>query len=204
MEGRRLPFSVGPELVSGIDVSNHQDRDLTSLIRTLGARHVVVKLYLGLETPPQDHSRDQLTSARANGCTAGGYFWLYATEPAADQVKDIADSFDLSAIPVLWIDVERYPADQTIPGEVHIASALDECDRLGITAGIYTSQSEWGRIGSPSTFKDRPLWTAFYSTPPEAALDTTPLYGGWTRDMCWGHQWTSTPIDRDVFRRAAS
>lgn len=186
-------------MVRAIDVSSAQPRDLTALIQKFQPQHVVVKLAQALEhTGLQDVSRNQIASVLANGCTVGGYMWLYKD---LDPYLAVADVLKLARscgvkLPVLWLDVETY-TDGTIPGPGTIQAALNECDEEGVIGGIYTSRSMWQRIGSPSMFGDSPLWVADYNE--KADLDVV-LFGAWTEAK--GHQYTSTPIDQSVFTAA--
>lgn len=192
------PIEIG--LIEGIDVSSYQPRDLSGLIALSGARHVVVKLYQSFEIPPQEHSIDQIESARLEGATAGGYFWLYRVAPAdaRAQVRGalaVADEAGL-ALPVLWVDVEDY-TDGTIPTARQVSDALDECAKHSVLGGVYWNEGIWRRLGSPD-FGGVPLWAADWD---EIPLLDTPAFG----DMILvGKQYTSTapdgsPLDRNVF-----
>ncbi len=72
-----IPPEPAP-LVRAMDVSSHQPTDLTALIQAHRIEHVIVRLYQPDEQPSQDITREQIASTRANGCTVGGYMWLYA------------------------------------------------------------------------------------------------------------------------------
>lgn len=179
-------------------MSSAQPRDLSLLIARHKPEIVVVKLYQKIEVIPQDWSRAQIESAQDNGCQAGGYFWLYRDlDPftAVNDVLDLAESCGLD-LPVLWIDVEDY-TDGSIPRWETVRDALTACDERGVTGGIYTSISMWAKLNAPDIPEGIPLWTANYGSAPD--LEGTPLYGGWTREWLRGHQWTSTPVDQNVF-----
>ncbi len=186
-------------LVRGIDVASYQPTDLTALIRQHSASHVVVKLYQSVEniggrTTGAQHSAAQLASALANGCTAGGYIWAYGSRDPRVSVRDgisLARSCGVE-LPVLWLDIEEYPSDHSIPNSIWIETALDECAVQGVRGGIYSGRYVWQKIGSPA-FPGVPLWTADYNERPD--LDV-PVYGGME---LVGHQFTSTPVDQSVY-----
>lgn len=191
------PVSTG--LVHAIDVASYQPADLSDLIRRMGAQHVVVKLYqtvesIGGRTTGAEHSRAQIASARANGCTVGGYCWGYASRDPAESVWDavgLARSCGVE-LPALWLDIEPYPSDNSLPNAAWIAAALAECDALGVRGGIYSGRYVWDRLGHPQ-FPGVPLWTAHYNN--RADLEV-PSYGAM---QLVGHQYTSDPCDRNVF-----
>ena len=94
-----------PALVHAIDVSSHQPRDLSAIIGQHRPAHVVVRMYLPEESPPQEHSVAQVESARANGCSVGAYVWAYRSSDPRETVRDglaLARRCGLEP-PVLWI-----------------------------------------------------------------------------------------------------
>lgn len=188
-------------LVTGIDVSNAQPKDLTALIAKVGAQHVVVKLYQTIEVRGgRDHAKAQIASAQANGCSVGGYVWLYSSISPTQQVND---ALSLAAeagivLPVLWIDVEAY-TDGTCPSAAQVREALDAARAAGQRVGIYTGLYVWrDKLGSAG-FNDELLWSANYNGVPDLA--STPAYGGMT---VVAHQYNDvapdrSPLDVDVF-----
>jgi hypothetical protein len=196
-----------PTLVRAIDVSSHQSTDLRSLIGEHQPKHVIVKLYLPVESIPQEHTRAQIRSARAAGCSVGGYVWCYRDEDPRKTVRDavaLARSCGVE-LPVLWLDCETY----TVNGEVRdpgpdapwLRAAVDECRALGVRPGIYTGGWWWREyMNNSRAFADLPLWTAEYDG--NTNIDDVTLFGGWTRAS--GKQWaTKLPgggeLDRNVF-----
>lgn len=200
-----------PDLITAIDVSSHQDADLSSVfaqIPSVHVDHVIVKVYLPQELGGGGgvHTIAQAESARAHGCTVGGYVWCYRDLDPAQTIRDAKAMGELAGIEFsqenpLWLDIETY-TDDTIPGLQWISAARAEAYRLGIPIGIYTSREMWRRAtGDPYTpvFAELPLWAAQY-TPPTPEIDDYAPFGGWA--SCQGRQWTSTPIDQNVFRSA--
>ena len=196
------------EEVDGIDVASYQPTDLSAILAALEprVRHVVVRMYLGegWEGPSPDISRQQASSARANGASVGAYFWLYAAyDPRESVRRAVALARECGATGPLWIDVEPY-TDGTLPTTAQIAAALDECAKVGMPGGIYTGRWVWDLLGDPGVFGAYPLWTADYSAG-EPDLEEVPVYGAWTAAS--GHQWTDRDpatghhVDRNVFRR---
>jgi hypothetical protein len=193
-------------LVSAIDVSSHNPRDLTGLIDQYKPDQVIVKLYLPIETIPQSYTRDQITSARNAGCTIGGYVWCYRSADPNQTVQDavdLANACDVN-LPILWFDCETETdrnGDVLDPGpdEAWLRTAVAKCRALGVQPGIYTGDWWWkGYMGNPdpNPFADLPLWTAEPNGVANPA--NVSLYGGWT--YAYGKQWKSTGgPDRDTF-----
>ncbi len=192
------PTERGAALVQAIDVSSHQPRDLSDIIREHRPTHVVVRMYLPEENPPQEHSIAQVESARANGCTVGAYVWAYRSSDPRETIRDavaLARRCNLD-LPVLWIDCENYLDSDPGPDAAWLREAVDECRSAGVRPGIYTGGWWWrDRMGNTSEFADLPLWAAEYREPREPSSCT--LFGGWTQ--AYGKQWTENPIDRSVF-----
>lgn len=182
-------------LVHGLDVSSYQPRDLSALIATHDVEHVVVKCYLPQESPPEAHSIAQIASALENGCTVAGYFWLYQSLPAGQQARDALALIRSCGVepPVLWIDLEPY-TDNTVPSVGQVQEAVAAIEAEGARPGIYTGAWCWPRFGHTTAFAHLPLWAAVYAG--GRTLDI-PLFGGWNQAL--GHQYTSTPVDLNVF-----
>lgn len=196
-----------PEIIHGIDVSNYQPRDLSGIIAEHRPGHVVVRMFLPEERPPQEHSMDQIKSARSNGCSVGTYVWAYRS---LDPRKTVRDAIDLARRcelepPVLWIDCETYVEGGEVrdagPDAEWLRTAVDECRVLGVQPGIYTGAWWWRQYMSNSAeFADLPLWTATYDE--VADLGKVALFGGWTR--AGGKQYSEQlpdgrSLDRNVF-----
>lgn len=151
----------------------------------------------------QDVSLAQAASARANGCSTGGYIWLYKD---ADPRRAVREALELATragivLPVLWIDVEDYPPGSGIlPTVPTIMQALDECSAVGLRPGIYSSVGMWARIGNPS-LPGVWAWVAGYVDAMPSSLDDAPQFGNL---HIVGWQWTSSPIDRSIFRANAT
>lgn len=206
-----LPSSTPPPvppatgLLEGIDVASYQPRDLTGLINGCAPRpaHVVVHLYMGApyESVDQDHTREQIRSAWANGCTAGGYYFGYPGNDPRESVKralDVANSVDGYWPPVLWLDVET--SDWGMVGTAWIGYAVEETRNQGAVPGIYTAKGMWDQLGDPHTFADVHLWNALWNDRHDLLM--APPYGGWSSPSA-GHQWgVVDDLDRNVFAGA--
>lgn len=185
------------QLVLGMDVSSFQPRDLTDLIQAHSVSHVVVKLYQTIENIPQSYSINQIHSAQANNCTVGGYVWLYHGVNPRQQVQDAVELAEKSGIdlPLLWIDCETYEGEA--PTLEEVLEAVQMCHDLSISVGIYTGnwfvRDYWG--GDIGALVDYPVWLADYNN--QADLLTPSPY--WPREKVLGHQYSSNPVDIDVF-----
>src|SRR3990167_2056445 len=195
-------------LLKAIDVSSHQPADLTQLIAQFDPVLVIVKLYQKIEriTPQgnsemaQAHSKAQIASALERGREVSGYMWLYANidpETAIDQAIDLAIEAGL-ALPFLGIDVETY-VDGSIPDGATIARAVAQCVKRDVEQVIYWSKEMWRRAGSPTDeVYNIYQWAADYvGFEPDDLYSTDPVVG--PRILLVGHQWTSDPIDQNVF-----
>jgi GH25 family lysozyme M1 (1,4-beta-N-acetylmuramidase) len=190
------PFEAGVtgQLVQAIDVASYQPTNLAPFIQQFGVRHVIVKMYQRIEGENyRQHARMQIASAQANGCTVGGYLWLYANVSAEQQVADaLALAEETGArLPLLWLDIEHYPTDHSMPNISQIHAAIAACERQGVMPGIYTGYYIWQELGFPR-LPGVPLWSANYNGREDLNI---PAYG----DMLLvAHQFTSSPLDRSV------
>jgi hypothetical protein len=180
-------------LLSAIDVASFQPRDLSGIIAQYQPRHVIVHLYHDQERPPWAHSAEQVASTLANGCTVGGYQFLY---PGTDMVRAVNSVADRCAsiglvLPILWHDVESYEGRDITPWDLH--RTVDHCVALGIPSGVYTSREMWRRIGNPSGFEHLPAWIADYNGYPD--LDVIPPPN---LPNVVAHQYRGDPLDLDV------
>lgn len=192
-------------LVRGMDVSSAQPRDLSALIAEHQPGHVVVKLYQTIENISQDYSAAQIASAQADGCTVGGYVWLYGGVNIEQQVHDavaLARRCGV-ALPILWVDCETY-TDGTYPTLLEALSACEAAERLGVKAGIYTGnwfvRDYWKPVGGIGELKWRPAWLADYNG--QEDLNTPSPY--WPAEMVLGHQYQGSPIDLSTFARSVT
>lgn len=194
-------------IVTAIDVSSHQGSDIRHLLDQFQPQLVIVKVYLPQElgsTGAWDYTIPQAEQALNAGCSVGGYFWCYADLDPRQSVRDanavaMLAGIQFSADSPLWLDIETY-TDGSIPDLNWIAEAEAEAAVLGIPVGIYTSREMWRRCtgdGDNPAFSHLPLWAAQYA-PPTPSLDDYAPFGGWP--TCLGRQWTSDPIDQNVFR----
>ena len=188
------PEPPSQQIVSVIDVSSHQSTDLTSYINQFNPDHIIIKFYQDIEfAGSQDVTRQQVASAQAHNVSVGGYGWLYRS-----QGHNINSCLDLAAelnirLPILWIDVEPY--NGVYPKLQDIEDAVEVCVNRSQPCGIYTGKWVWDALGNPYYWSYLPLWHSHYGIEPSLTLSNP--YGGWT--TCVGHQYTSTPIDQNIF-----
>lgn len=196
------PPDVPGPFLAALDVSSHQGMDISAVVRQFSPDHVIVKLYQSIELGGDGakYSVAQAHTARSLGCTTGGYVWLYANVDGAKQVIDALATADRAAVAFsqynpLWLDCERY-TDGSNPSVEVIHQAVAECQRRHVPCGIYTGAWWWKPYtGNSTAFMKLPLWAAVYDGKAEM-VDVA--FGGW-RTLA-GKQWTSTPVDRNVFR----
>lgn len=180
-------------ILSAIDVSNFQSRNLTPYMDQFNPDHVIVRLFHDQESPSRDHSIAQIRSTIDHEKTVGGYVWIYKGLDPRRQVESslsIVHQLDVT-IPILWIDVEPY--NNVLPTLDELVRTVEACDNVDQPCGIYTGKWAWDRLNT-STFSHLPLWHAEYGIEP--TLELANPYGGWTTCVC--HQYTSTPIDRNI------
>lgn len=202
-------FFEPPQLttVHGIDVSSYQPLDLTHTIAFLEPRpeHVVVRMYLEEEYPPIETSIRQAASAQQAGCSVGGYVWCYDSLTPERTIHGALETAGKCGVklPILWLDIEEY-AGQPGPQEWWISLAVELCDDAEVRVGLYTAKWYWDKHHAGSvTFGHLPLWAAQYDfASPPADLSLFKPFGGWTKAA--GIQWTSTPVDRNVFSSAVT
>jgi hypothetical protein len=167
-------------------------------------KHVVVKLYLPVESIPQSWSLDQIDSARAHGCSVGGYVWCYRSE---DPTATVNSAIDLAVsagvdLPILWLDCETYTVKGVVkdtgPDTAWLRQAVAACVNRGVRAGVY-SGSWWieGWLKNYAEFTGLPLWSAQYNHVDD--LDSVIMPLGWPRESLAGHQYASDVVDLSVF-----
>ncbi|MGE3911802.1 MAG: GH25 family lysozyme, partial [Chloroflexota bacterium] len=154
-----------------------------------------------------DHTRAQIASARAAGCTIGGYVWCYRD---LDPRKTVRDAVTLArssgvTLPILWLDCETYTSNGTVhdpgPDGAWLQKAISEAAGLGSPVGIYTAGWWWREfMDNTRDFAEVPLWLAQYDGIPQ--VDVVSLFGGWLRAS--GKQWAvklpdGGELDRNVF-----
>jgi hypothetical protein len=189
----RVSVPIPHGLMHGIDVADGQGFDLTEIIRTHRPDHVVIHLYTILERPSELYTIRQAASARALGCSLGGYLFCYPgtlPETAVASALDIAYRAGIWPLPVLWLDVEPY-GNETV-GADWIARAVAASEHAGQRVGVYTARGVWT---GGARFGHLPLWDAVWDGN-ETLGDMVP-YGGWTSRL--GHQYMDRPVDLDVF-----
>lgn len=165
-------------------------------------RHVVVRLSTET-TRHREIAVKQLRSAVANGCTTSGYIWCYFDEDPVRVVRESLHVVTAAAVPIsmVWLDVEDElsVANASMSVETWLWSALRALWPRRV--GIYTARWFWERhVREPFNFV--PLWAAQYDHQP--TLESVELFGGWPRELVWGHQYSADEIDLNVFDQRAT
>lgn len=192
-------------LVRGIDVSSYQPADLTDLIAQSASGHVVVHLYHFVEKASlQGKARAQIVSVKENGASVGGYSWLFTGySPVRQVVEPIALAKNEGVtLPCLWLDIEVYQNDGTIPTAAEVITAVQACRDQRVQPGIYTRKDIWESLGNPQ-LPGVWLWDANWNG--DMTLNVMP-YGGMT---VMAHQYSNhlpdgSPLDMDVFALEAT
>jgi hypothetical protein len=137
----------------------------------------------------------QCSSAISRGWDLAGYVWngyperLSMFDPYKDNMAFIADDIEMATGLI----------EPTIGNVNNTLAACD--DYLGIPAWIYTGKWVFDQLNwsNQSTWSNRNLWVSIYDGKPDIDVGFSP-FGGWTHaDM---KQFTSTPIDLNVFRQS--
>lgn len=192
------------DLVYAVDVSNWQGADLQPIIAAHQPEHIVVRLSTEIDRNQRGIAIYQVQQALALGLSVSAYIWCYwRLDPHAhmlDALK-VADAAGLSPDVMLWLDVEDDDGARLETCQPWLVDAVAELERNGRRAGIYTSADFWQRrVGNSPDFARLPLWLAHWDGIPKLTSSAMPL-GGWS--TLAGKQWSESPIDRDVFDRAA-
>jgi len=142
-------------------------------------------------------ARQQIRDARAFGASVSGYVWAYWGVDALEHINSALDVAPPgSNLKMIWIDCEDDAG--AAPGTVGpwLVTAREIIEARGYRMGIYTGRYWWqDKTGNSEVFADLPLWLADYDN-----VDTLEMrypFGGWT--TLAGKQYTSDPIDLDVF-----
>jgi hypothetical protein len=165
-------------LARGIDISPSAGepavRDFEK-IKEQGYSFVIVAGWGGVN--PNHHASVQLSGARSAGLLTAGYCYLNFASPldGGHQVREALTAFgtERESLGFLAIDIETGAGNQLSPGlrkeppdstaqqlaVVRITEAVEQAQRLGLSAVIYTKQDDWQRItGDTQQFKSLPLW----------------------------------------------
>ena len=148
----------------------------------------------GLHQPP--HRIDNLRNAFAGGMQTAGYLLI---GPGMTGIAAVAAA--RRGVPVdVWKRLKFVAVDVEVQGiaDTEILAALEQVERLGKTAIIYTSWNSWNTMVSPrnSTLISRAgygLWNAKWDGNPAIDFSRLP-FGGWKRSDIVGEQWSGGTI----------
>jgi GH25 family lysozyme M1 (1,4-beta-N-acetylmuramidase) len=181
--------------VDGIDVSNYQP-NIQEVLVQFDPDHVVVRLSTerySMTTIAQD----QIAATLAYGASVSGYVWAYWNIPALEQIRAALEVIlPGTGLTMIWIDCEDDDGADPARVVAWLEVARGVIESAGYRMGIYTGRYWWqDRAGNSDQFADLPLWLADYDG--NADLVLRHPFGGWT--TLAGKQYTSEPIDLDVF-----
>ena len=148
-----------------------------------------------------------LGNAHRGGLQTAGYLLI---GPGMTGRQAVAEA--RRGIPIeVWKRLKFVAVDVEVDG-IHVndvLAALQEVERLGRTAVIYTSWNSWNTMIRPrnSTFianRGYRLWNALWNNSPNIDFSSLP-FGGWTRESVIGEQWSggtvicNQSVDRNTF-----
>jgi GH25 family lysozyme M1 (1,4-beta-N-acetylmuramidase) len=197
--GGSPPPNTGPP-VHGVDISNYQ-ADVTLLLPTLTAwnvEHVVVRLSTESEDRRQTAIR-QLQILSHVGFTVSGYVWAYFWASPMAHIDAALSVADAAGVPLtmIWFDCEDDDSASPVSVSTWLDQAVWAVQSHDYRAGIYTGRYWWrDHAGDTDRFSHLPLWLANYDEVPELTSSVMP-FAGWNELA--GKQYTSTPLDRDIF-----
>jgi GH25 family lysozyme M1 (1,4-beta-N-acetylmuramidase) len=155
----------------GTDVSSKVSSSSYSCMAQNGYKWAVVRAYESVGSP-DPNAPSTIASAWAGGQTAvDAYIFpcvakCNGSPSAAQQVKDTVSHLSSTRFGRLWLDIEGtdYWFSSHSQNVAFIQDMVNECKALGISCGIYTSNSQWSPItGGSSAFSGLPLWYAHVS-----------------------------------------
>ncbi len=230
------PVTIKPvetAMALGIDISRSAGepslQDFAN-IKQKGYCFVIVGGWGGVN--PNRHAEVQLNRARRAGLLTAGYCYLNfaSTLDGGRQVREALSAFgsETPGLGFVAIDVEtsarnqlsqglhREPPDASAQQQAlaRISEAVEEVQKAGLRAVIYTKKGDWQRVtGDSQQFKNIPLWHPKttggddLNQPPLTSPDCA--FGGWISRV--GKQFEldttlknpSIPVDLDVFDLSA-
>jgi GH25 family lysozyme M1 (1,4-beta-N-acetylmuramidase) len=156
-------------MIHGIDVSSYQ---ATSMIpRDVG--FVIARATSG--TRRDSRVLDHAARTRELGAQLGLYHFFFARTDPLQQARAYEEAADAARITagciVPFVDVEDYPigGQWTAAGRVSpswepvLRDCVEAITETWGSCGLYLTQRDWTRLGSPSWVLDVPLWVAHWT-----------------------------------------
>ncbi len=218
--------------LQGIDISSSAGEPTVrnfEVLRQQGYGCVIVNGWGGVTR--SRYAETQLSRARSAGLLTAGYCYLNFASAldGGSQVREALTTFGSEAayLGFLAIDVETEARNQLSSGlqaeppdpaaqqeaVTRISEAVQEVERVGLRAVIYTKKSYWKRAtGNTVVFSALPLWWTQVGPPSLSSPDlSSPMwtFGGWTNPIGKQYQLDTTlppsaiPVDLNIFDPAA-
>lgn len=179
-------------MLTAIDVSGYQPRDISPLIHQYNPDVVRVKLYLPDEHITPYHTVVQSEYVLRERRGLEGYVVCYAALNPTYTIDTAVNLMQYVGATFLWLDIEPYLG--VCPDREWVREAVKRCEELiPRQYGIYTGKWVWSYyLLNTTLFSHLPLWNAQYGPPEDPFLP----YGGWRKEQ--SRQWADIPIDQNI------
>jgi len=167
----------------GVDVSTAVPQSDWTCLKNAGYAFAVVRCYRSSgSVDPNCASNVKYAKAAGIKNVDVYLFPCFSCGNPAGQVSATVSYLKNNSVPYgeLWLDVEG-TWGSTSASQSFFSGLVSETKVLGVTTGVYTSQSQWTAImGSSYKGGDAyPLWYAHYDNSP--SFSDFVAFGGWTK-----------------------
>jgi len=175
---------LAAEATLGVDVSSAVSSSTWSCIAGEGYSFAIVRVYRSSGSV-DPNAAATIKAAHAGGIEyVDGYvFPCYSCGDPAGQIADTVNNLNSNGAVFgqLWLDIEgtQYWSTSCSSNVAFIQGLVDAAKSLGVTVGIYSSESQWTPIACGSTqFSNLQIWYAHYDG--SASFSDWAPFGGWT------------------------
>lgn len=190
--------------LEAVDLSVYQGSVSQDIWQRIKARGVELAIVGAAHPRVNLHAEGNLLRASSAGLRIATYL---ALAPGVAGRSTVATA--KQACGRMWEELAFCAVDCEVNGltAAQINEAVEHVRLAGQRPIIYTAHWWWaGHFGNVQTFRDLPLWNAYYDGDPDFDFARQP-YGGWTLESVVGEQYTGsiafegTTVDRNSFRR---
>jgi len=185
----------------GIDVSDPISSSTFTCMKTQGVDYVVVRAWHSSGTF-DSNAPATVAAAHSAGITDVDVYMFPCPTcgNAANQVTTMINDLKSGSVDfsMLWFDIEgpQYWTDQTT-NVAFMTELMKTASSLGVSFGIYTSDSQWVPImGSSTIGSSYQLWYAHYDN--EENFNDFSAFGGWTSPSVKQYAGDATLCGSDV------